>query len=598
MLPRSAWGVRHWCRQLAEASRRERVTALTTALDQLGERTTTPRQRLAVLHHLHPPVQVLLDELDQRISGQPLPLGQRGRAELEYYLGLLERLARGYQAVVDGESERKRCSKRRLARAGLMVLALRSRQLLVCAKVYRFPPIAFWRQVHAAYATLESAGVAGRRVRPLVAARQAQRSAPSTEYQRLLVFVTAQVESLPRDQLVAVFDTLPRWLTGTRLSMQPPESGQPMLRVNLASPGSPRLVLSAPGAPDATERFVNLGPLLESLEHTRATAAQEQSASAAHKTVSQRTLRHLLARFRGERSRSSKRQPAPTAQVRVTVGLKAIQRRLREAEQAAANNDSDGHSARRAPGAETAGLYLQTIEDHDDRLAGSGYITHPGHGRGDRQAGVWDAIQHGRPVSDDDTELAAARAGEDSGQWSLVDVSSNGVCLERTGDEAAAASVGQLVLLSRTPEGSARRCYLGIIRRMRSVARDRFQIGAEVFAQQPRPAEVRRLPANPNRKRNREQTPAEAGLFLPRLRNASQRAALLLPAYMFTQGEQLELTIGEQTRRIMLEDLGECTTSFTEFALRALGEQPARGPARKGRGASQTGLDESDNRRV
>lgn len=242
----------------------------------------------------------------------------------------------------------------------------------------------------------------------------------------------------------------------------------------------------------------------------------------------------------GERSRNSERHPAPTAQVRVTVGLTAIRTRLQEAEPAAADNHGDGQSARRAPRAQTAGLDLQTIEDHDERPAGLGYITYPGRGSGDRQASVWEAIQHGRPLPDEDTQQALGLTGEDNGEWRLIDVRTNGVWLERTGEKAAAASVAQLVLLSRTPDGSARRCYLGIIRRMRSVTRNRFPIGAEVFAHQPRPAKVRRLPANPNREWNREQTPAEAGLLLSRLRKASQRAALLLPAYMFPQGNNLK----------------------------------------------------------
>lgn len=570
--PTTWWGIRRWLRDFAEARPRDRLQHLDNGLKELHGLEVPPRRRLRVLATLLPTARSLLDDMHRRVNGQSLPLPEKSLVTLQTGLRLLERLARCFDAVVADETGQERPDGKRIATAAQASLALRGELLLRCAQVYMAPPEAYWRSIHAVYATAEAAGVAERRIRPVSRARTP--TAPADEYARILLFSVARTEGLRRGQIWPLFRALADWCREVTVGTHAPADAD-MTDVVVArpdQPGPPAFRQAATVAGSANVRVLSVTPIVRALEALAERAPAHESAVTDPDALRPQTIRQLLETFRQTAVRASERQAVDQA-VDVEIGLRAVHNRLAfvldDQHQARAGNETPYRYDRTA-----SMLVLQTIEPegHD---ADADYLTHPGHDQMTEAANAWDHVHRGRPVATDTgPEIAAGERAR--GSWTLEDSSRGGFRLNWESDRPSRATVGDLVALRDEGNGGERAWHLGVIRWLQFLDERRFQLGAERLPGRPKPANVRREPDNPNRRRNRALEHAEPALFLPGNRHKGKPATVLLPAHMFQSGETVEVDVGQRMFRVRLTEAREQTNTFARFDIAAAPRQRMR----------------------
>jgi len=277
-----------------------------------------------------------------------------------------------------------------------------------------------------------------------------------------------------------------------------------------------------------------------------------------------------------ERSERAQRQ----ASVDVEVTLPAIQARLVAEERPREPARGPGPRPEPGPTKSEAGperggasLALQTIERDDGRR--TDYVTHPGHDGMEQSGDNWEAVSRGRAFSPGYVQARAAEEARqveavhpDRPEWHLEDVSQTGFRLRWKGEGASRAIVGELVALRASgPQAKTLKWRVGVIRWMQFVDETCFEVGVHALSGNIGSAQVRREPANRNRRRKREQEPTEPALLLPGLRREKRAATVLLPAHMFQRGEIVELDVRDRMLRVKLGTLRENTGSFAQFEI-------------------------------
>lgn len=580
--PTSRLGIRGWLRAFAESGSRARVEKLLAGLHELHAFALPPRTRLRVIRELVAAARPILDDLARRVSGQSLPLPARTRETLQQYLRLLDHLARELDAVVADEVSSGRPARKRVALAAHTALALRAELLLGCAQVYSVPPKNFWRSTHAVFTTAERAGAAQQLVRPLSGDKK--RVSPQGEYARILLFAVARTEGLPRGEIRPLFLCLGQWSLAARMdgSGGAMESAHGVIHFDPDTPEPPRLRAGGRDSDEAGPRTLSVAPVVEGLETLERRSADSDAAIADPNSLRPHTVRQLLTTFRQNAERSDNERRAEDQTVEAEVSLRAIQHRLGftlEEEPAPAQPAKRPSSL-----TSSASLALQTIDD-DTPAGESGFVTHPGHDRMTSAASAWDAVSRRRPDQGAATANGATEPAT-PGAWKLADSSADGFRLDWACDQPSRATVGELIALRQPASDGSKQWHLGVIRWLRFVDQHRFQLGAERIHGQPRPASVRREPANPNRKRRRGQEHAEPAILIPGQRDTGKAASVLLPAHMFHANEVVEIDVGERTFRVQLEDGKEQTNSFHRFGLRNAPRRPIRRSAERPEGPS------------
>lgn len=568
--PTGWWGLRRWLRAFAEARPGERLKQLDSGLDEVHRLALPPHTRMRVLRALMPVARGLLDELARRIGGQSLPLPSTSRKTLDTNLRLLERLARGFDAVVADESAGARPHIKRVATAAQAALALRGELLLRCAQVYMPPPKAYWHAVHAVFAATERAGAAQVRVRPIEGERQ--RISPGDEFVRILVLAVARTESLRRGQIWPLYKALGEWAPRMELNRELPADSisVDLITVDLAQTEPPAFRQRSGVEQHETLRVVSVQPVVAALDALLERAAAEESAIADPDTLRRQTVRQLLGTFRQDAVRGSKRQ-AVGAPVEVEVGLRNIQARLAFVFDDPGESEPEESSGHHRVQGTASQLALQTIEE-DVPPPELGFVTHPGHDQLRDAAHSWEAASNRRPsaTGPDGTEAASGHIPSAEGEWRLEDSSRGGFRLNWESDQPSRATVGELIAVAESDSGGdAPAWHIGVIRWLQFIDERRFQLGAERLPGRPRPGTIRREPRNPNRKRNRELEHAEPALFMPGNRQKEKPATILVPAHMFKLDEIVEIDVGERTLRVRLAEAMEQTNSFIRFGIRA-----------------------------
>lgn len=567
--PTGWWSLRRWLRAFAEARPGERLKQLDNALDEIHRLTLPPRTRMRVLRALMPVARGLLDELARRIGGQSLPLPTTSRKTLDTNLRLLERLARGFDAVVADESADARPHSKRVATAAQAALALRGELLLRCAQVYMPPPKAYWHAVYAVFTAAERAGAADVRVRPIEGDRQ--RVSPSEEFVRILVLGVARTESLRRGQIWPLYKALGEWAPRMELHRELPADtiSEDLITVDLAQTEPPAFRQRSGVEQHETVRLVSVQPVVAALDTLLERAAAEESAIADPDALRRQTVRQLLGTFRQDAVRGSQRQ-AVGAPVEAEVGLRSIQARLAFVFDDPGEPQANAASGHHRIHGTASQLALQTIEE-DVPPPELGFVTHPGHDQLRDAAHAWEAASNRRPnaAGPDGAEAASGHIPSAAGEWRLEDSSRGGFRLNWESDQPSRATVGELIAVAESDDGDVPTWHIGVIRWLQFIDERRFQLGAERLPGRPRPGAIRREPRNPNRKRNRELEHAEPALFMPGNRHKEKPATILVPAHMFRLDEVVEIDVGERTLRVRLAEAMEQTNSFIRFGIRA-----------------------------
>lgn len=575
-------GIRRWLKEIARLEVREATRRFTEGMRALNRLEVPPRTRARIMEMLRPTGREVLDHLSGRVHAQSLPLPERTRKVFELNLDLLRELALGYEIILAADTGGAQPGPaRRVALASERSLAARGEIMLRSAQVYAPLHEAFWRQTHAVYALAEAAGVADRAVADVeLVEKEGRRQSARTMYKRVLLFAVAQTDGLRKGDSERIYRALEEWADAATLATAAETAaadadreegeGEYRFAVDLAAARPPLAWRLLPDAPAETLRVLQLQPVLDIVERLLAEAeAAETDSVVDPDRISAVALRRLADKWQERPLRRAERVTRGEP-VEVETTLPQIHARLAPPEPPEAEEpDAPGHRT------DTVDLALQTI-DRDDERRDAGYVTHPGIAGDDRAGEAWDDVAAGRARapgfvqarSEAEREAVERKARPDRPYWLLEDSSQTGFRLRWAGEGASRATVGELIALC-LDNGDARgpTWRVGVIRWMQFVDEAQFLVGCQALSTQVSAAAVRRAPANPNRRRRREQEPTEPALLLPGTRAKGEPATLVLPAYMFRDGEAVELDVRGKTLRIVLTGMREHTGSFSQFGI-------------------------------
>ncbi len=574
-------GIARWLRELDKLDRREHSRRLIEGVRQLNRLEIPPRRRLALLEDMRPAVRTALDYLASRVQSQTLPLSQRAREAHERNVELLCESGLGYVIVVVDEGSGGR--RRRVALAAERALERSGEWMLRCAQLYTAAPSTFWHTVHTCYATAERNRIATRRVAAPEAATQSGHQSPAAMYKRILLFALAGTQGMRRGEAARIYRALATWGQDATLGREDEVADAIRFALDLeaAQPPVPQAQVRLDEA--SRLRIIGVDGVVERVQRLQGETSADDSPVAQGDRIAPGSLRRLIDSWHPlthERSERTRRGEEVDAEITLAV----IHARL------AAERDPQRRQARGA-GRRTqsaAALTLQTIEEAAPPAAATA---------GDAAGAGWHEIGRGQERSRGYDAARRVEAGLDHEgtlpqhpRWLLEDVSASGYRLVWDSQEGSRAAVGELVALRLSAEqaASGQRWSVGVVRRMQFVDDTRFEIGVHALSRNAVPARVRREPANPNRKRDRDREPTEAALVMPARDRGAAAPSLLLPAHMFRCGETLELDLPQRRARIRLRAVRENTGAFCEFTLEpppARGRhavQPGGGPVRGG----------------
>ncbi len=574
--------VQRWLEELERGSDRETAARFIEGLKHFNRVELRPGRRLKSAEQLRPAARRLSERFVQRINTQRLPLDDASMRNFQAQLLLLREMALAWDIVADSLGRAHRAPRGKLALAVERALSCRGETMLRCVQVHAPLPQVFWHDCHVLYRLAEAWGCSERRVRndELLTA-PGQRQSPLDMYKRLLLFGVAPTDGLRRGQAERLFRRLEAWCRLAVLSDTATASGDgaQLFHVDLATPEPPQPGLLL-GESTAGIRVLDVTSVLTEAQRLQPEAPSENDVPGPAE-VDAAALGRLIDGWSGRVERRGERA-ARSEPADVETSLKRIRERLlADAAPAAAEVTRD----RSRPLGNIANLALQTIERpahewQDKRKQAES--------RAQDLPGAWGTREERQAIA----AAPSSATPETRRNWSLVDTSSGGFRLRWEGGTSSPGAVGELVALRQElpangggQEGAdapmQERWSLGVIRRIRMIDNSRFDAGVEILGRHPAPAVVRREPANPHRRRNRDSEPVEPALMLPAIHGREIPATVLVPAHLFREGEVLELDAHDRTLRIRLGPARESSAAFTRFELSAA---PPRGRSASGRG--------------
>lgn len=577
--PTSMRGWRRWLERAECLEHRELAHRMYELAATLNQRDMPAHERMRVLELVRGESRRALDYLAGRIQSQPLPLPAAARAAYHLSIDLLQELIQGYERAVTGTGER--VGRRRLALAAERALCLYGERMLRTYQTYTPLDAGFWQRVNAIYRASETSGVAQRKVADAeLRFAPRPRQSPQDMFKRLLLFALAGTQGFRRGEAARLSRALESWKDLARLAPArgEPETTLPRFAIDLESPHGPRLL--EPGEREPSIRVLDVSDLVVEVEQLREARGPENKALPAEDEVGPTALARLVeswhpTSFKRDRRARRGSEVDAEATLRVIHARLVLENRPRD-DTPAADDAARARRARRAPPAEEppADWSLEEIDAAESVLG-----RHPDEVR----PGVnWTEIPHGRERSAAQEEARAFEAAaedpkclpESPPRWRLEDVSASGFRLLWDGQGSCRVAVGEPIALRIGRAGERSRWCLGLVRRMRFVDEQCFEIGVQLVARNTIPARVRPEPPSRNAHRHREANPSTPALLLPSAPANGRRTTLLLPAHQHHSGDVLEVDLQQRTTRMALGRLVEDTGTVSRYEIEPA---PARG---------------------
>lgn len=559
--PSGYWSLHRWRQSMAKAPLKQHPKLIAEAVTELNQRQCSVSRRHWLLTQIHDQAQPVLDRLHRRITQQS-PTGPTHRV-IEYYLRLLDLFVSGYTTVAEQECKQSRPQPRRIAGPSQMALALRGQQLLAYAQSYLPVPAGFWRDFHQQFRLADDRGLAEYAPRRRFGQQQVT---VGTEYRRVCAFSVAPTDNLPKNQTARVYEALGSWLRDEPFAVQRSQVPKDSLVVSVNTVSDEAPTLQDPSTETDLSaddwRLFSVRPILDGLDTCiPGSNTNDEGPLAEHERLQSLTIDRLRTRFEANPGRGQRRYPRHS-EVEVHCGLADIHGALSYV--VAEDEDQDAATKWRTPPDWTI-----DGSDKGQEAVSEGFVTHPLSNRYAEMAQLWDAVSHGRPspMTARQQQAQTLRGKHAKTYLQVVDESAEGLRLTSHTTTMTHAHVGQLLALRPTTTAAGSDWQLAVVRRLRYGSEERIDLGATKLPGTPNPAMVRREPEDPNRKRHFAQEPTEPAILLPRREGKGGETTLLLPAYMFRQGEVVEVDIADRTLRVALAAILDSSTSFAQFTL-------------------------------
>lgn len=543
--------VERWRKWADNLRPKELVPQLHENVKALNRIEMNPSERLRMLESLRPAMRRATSDLTRRLRSQFLPLPREGKAVLETLTGLLDEFVLSCDIVA--VETRRRAQVAIALERGLM---LRGERLLRWSQVYAPQPEDWWRETHSAYRLARDARVAGREVsnRELVSR---ERQSPRCMYKRLLLFSLADTQHLPRDDIARLYRSLETWCLKAHLDANlDRESIFPAFAADLEGDGPPRQLESLQARGSENVEILIVDDLLNHLRNLVGSRAGRAPAGLDAEWLDGATIDRLITnwwpcRYPRDTRASHERE------VDVALGLRLVHRRLTGWEP---GEDQPGQPASAADE-----LSLVELDCASEHLLGS-------RRRGVRPGVNWNLPDQSPGAPGQDGPMDASRIFvpviHGHGCWLLQDLSASGLRLRWNGGESQPVAVGEIaaIRLMRSERAHDGWCA-GIIRRVQCIDETRFELGVHLISRRLRPTNIRRLTGHRKGGGSIPREREEAALLLAE--NDADRilASVAVPAYIFEEGDHVELEIGSRVERMRLGELREETKIFGRFVL-------------------------------
>lgn len=559
----------HWLDGVSKVDSRELAPRVRELLIALERRSMSATDRIRVLETINPAIRRVLDYLSTRVNAQPLPLPAAADEAYRTLVDVFARYAAAYELALDAPNGRP-LSRRNVALAGERALSLHGERALRILQTYDALPAEFWQQVNATYALVENAGVAKREVRRNARGARARTArSPQRSYKRLLLLVLAGPFGFSRNDMYRVYLALDAWSALGRLAdlAQAGDSGFSHFAIDLDEGTGPLALSEIPTGGNV--RVLDASQLLVHIEHLHSSPGAQQRGVPYEEEI----RGDLLARLRdswlpGGHQRSERARRG--SMVDAEVSLRAAHARITEDARPPGKqtetemNLPSGWSIERDV---RENIGLDGIHPVDHRLARDRRGVRAGVNWNDAPEPIEDLVLSEQTPATE--PRAGGRAEADAGpRWLLEDVSATGFRLIWTSKGSCAVTVGEVIALrtTRTPDAGSRWCA-GIVRRIRMLDANRFEIGVEIVARNAMAASVRPLGDSDRREQALDAAPDTPALLLPSDREAGKPAQILLPSRLNRDGETVELSLNGRTTRFALSRLREDTSIVSRYEL-------------------------------
>lgn len=542
--------VKQWLAGLYPVTSADSTRTLVRGLKHCNRLENNPKQRLEILEQFRPVVDELINNAVSHYVGHNLPLNSRELNSFNLVVTLLQELAFGYKIII-ADSEMAASSAAGKVRNPALYYAMESLHELALRhlQVYQDIPNEIWQDCNAVYAQAEALSVSRRDI-----ARDLRLPHHISSIEQWFIAThllkLTDAHSLRRGQIFLLKDFIARHIEQTYLFDPASETpnGRLLKAVDISGKaGSDQLCFMEPVNRHLL-RAINLDHFVTTLEAEIQSSPGAVSALYEADVLTSESLRRLHKSLQPAHKRASSRA-FYNQKIEVLHGLKEIYASFQYA---------DVPSVETPVPTETLNLTVEggLKEKQADR---GGYITHPALAQDDGKD-VWSSRARSSAATDLSAALAASAVPAQRGEWILINQSEGGVALQWAGIGSPHVSVGELMaVLARQPGKQEKQWLIGTITWLRISAEQVLHCGLTHLATHARPILVERTKGS----HNSITTQTEALLARPLAE--SDECCLILPAYMFHNGETVHIRIEQEVEHYRLNEKRESTGSFALF---------------------------------
>ncbi|MDO6459278.1 hypothetical protein Q4485_01055 [Granulosicoccaceae sp. 1_MG-2023] len=570
--------VRQWLAELYPVTSANSTRVLLRGLKHCNRLENTPKHRLEILDQFRPVVEELIHNAVSQYVGHNLPLSNREQNSFSLVITLLQELAFGYKIIV-ADSETATNAPAGKVRNPALYYAMEAVHELALRhlQVYQDIPAEVWQDCNALYAIAERLGVSRR---DIAADLRLPDHVSSIEQWFIATHLLklSDAHSLRRGQIFLLKDFIARHIEQTYLfdPANEPSDGKLLKAVDISGKAACDQLRFMDTANRQSLRAINLDHFVTTLEAEISNSPGSVSALYEADVLTSESLKRLHKSLQPNHRRASARA-FYHQKTDVLHGLKEIYASFRYADVPVSPASAPAEELKLSV---EGGLPSKQNRNGD-------FITHPA--RDNRSnADPWSGNKTTLADADDfSAALAASSVPAQRGEWLMMNQSEGGVALQWAGIGSPHVSVGELMaVLVRQPGKNEKQWMMGTITWLRVSAEQTMQCGLTHLATHARPVLVERTKGS----HNSITTQTEALLARPVAE--PDECCLILPAYMFHNGELVHIRGEQEVEHYRLTDKLESTGSFALFAAQLTGTSKTKAALSKD-ALADFGLDQS-----
>ncbi|MEZ5476114.1 MAG: hypothetical protein R3E95_01010 [Thiolinea sp.] len=520
-IPLSESKAKAWIDSLSVTDFGETTKRVYHGLADLNRRALSPVVRIRIGERLRPKFDVLAANLQRHLVYRAFPLPERGQRIFDLSQSLLLEFAGLYQLAALDMLTRDEVNKRALQVAIYRVIDYLGQYLLSTYAVYIRTRETIWHDIHHMYLLASEYGLDRLKM------GEGRTGAGSIEarYVQVNLLVLFKPYSLRQEEIQRIARYIETVTHLVQVSNEPlaEERTGDFVHASMLNNDEPAVIMPYRDLPHSpTVRVFNLRALIMDIDaQIHSIGADEFSGLVTRHGLSRHLLKRMVFHLTTVRNRNSNRF-AKQEKVTLVLGMEGIL-------DAMTRNSRDQAKDKQ----EEDLLFNNLVYGESNLLSAE-----------DKKAG---------PVEE---------PGRDIHIWDVINSSVGGYGLHWPHKETSAARVGELVGL-RDMSKDSNPLMVGVIKWMECVNKQGLNCGIELLSTKIMTVSVLTV----RNRRTTHRLPLE-GLMLPSVEGIRPDPVLILPAYIFQPGDEVNLRFQKREEVVALTALDECLGSFAHFRFR------------------------------